>query len=296
MSTTQTTTKEKVKPKVLIPQDSTGMEEKSVATREPAGALATLPELADQEILNSDIIIPKILLMQGLSDFVADRKAQIGDIVRSTNAEKVGDDKKPISFIPLKLINSWTIGEIVNDKFEFRRMEPRNAKNEDLEWEFVEKGTDWKRQKTITVLALLPSDITDFAKEIESAEKSGEALDLEKTLMPVAISFKVMSYKAGQAVATFFTKVKSNLQYNKNVAPYKYELALSCEQVENDKGKFMVWKVGASKPISKELLDEAGKWYKILNSTASIKIDVSDEGGGTEGAKVEVDVSSVSKF
>ena len=105
-----------------------------------------------QEVLNSDIIIPKVLLMQGLSDFVQDRKAAIGDMVRSTTAEKLGDDKTPISFIPLKMSNAWTISEKIDEKYEFRRVELRNAANEDLPYEFEENGTEETQRKDCTFI------------------------------------------------------------------------------------------------------------------------------------------------
>lgn len=279
----ETETKKKATPPPAPKAEVATVEQtsKALATNEPL--------MMDQEVLSSDIVIPKVLLMQGLSELVGERKAQIGDMVRSTTAEKLGDDKAPITFIPLKMQNSWTIQEKINGKYEFRRIEARTAANEDAPWDYVESGTDWKRVKTINVFALLPKDIAAFKEEIKN-----EVIDLEKTLMPVVISFRSKSFNAGKDVATFFTKVKANLQYNKNVAPYKYELSLTCKQEENDKGKFFVFKVGKSQPIAQDLIEEAAKWYQILNTTKNIKIDVSDEGGTTAAAPI--DVSEVTQF
>jgi hypothetical protein len=293
-ASTKTKGKTKVLPQTLTSQEPTSMKKEGVElgkeiVERPTNALSTNVQMIDQEIVNSDIIIPKVLLMQGLSDFVADGKAAIGDMVRSTTAEKLGDDKKPITFIPLKMTNSWTIQEKVGGKYEFRGIEPRTAANEDMEWDFVKNGTDWKRVKTINVFALLPQDIVAFKKEIEKEE-----MDLEKTLMPVVISFRSTSYNAGKTVATFFTKIKSNRQYKANLAPYQYELPLECERTENDKGKFVIFKVGSSKPLQADLLEEAAKWYQILNTAKNLKIDVSDEGGTTAAAPI--DVSEVSQF
>lgn len=250
----------------------------------------------EQEVLNSDIIIPQLYLMQGLSTFVAERKAQIGDIVRSTTAEKVGDDKAPLSFIPLKLTNNWTIFEKVpgqknqEAKWEFRGMAARTAANEADPYEFEKDGTTWKRVKTINVFALLSKDIASFIEEMKK-----DVIDIEKTLMPVVISFRSTSFNAGRTVATFFTKIRSNLQYNKSLAPYKYELPLSCSLDENDKGKYFVYEVGASKPLDASLLAEASKWYQILNTANDIKIDTSIEEGGSAKAS-PIDVSTVSAF
>jgi hypothetical protein len=288
METQKTETKKKPNPEVMQ------QAEKVLAVKGEASLSHQVTPQVQQEVLNSDIIIPKLLLMQGLSDFVADGKAKIGDMVRSTDCEHIGDGKTPIHFIPLKMTNTWTIKEKVGQKYEFRGIEARNAANEDAEWDFTKNGTDWKRIKTINVFALLPRDVLAFQAEIEKVQKEGGLLDLDKTLMPVVISFQSTSYKAGQDVATFFTKIKSNLQYDKTIAPFKYTLSLECEQTENDKGKFYIFKIGKTAGVPKEVLGESEKWYNILNAMKDIKIDVSDEGSSKEGATINV--NEVSQF
>lgn len=249
-------------------------------------ALSTEVAVVNQAVLNSDILIPRILLMQGLSPYVVERKAQQGDIMRSVSAEKLGDPTKPITFIPLKQTTSWVITEEVKGKFEFRGIEPRNSTNDDLEWTFVKNGNNWKRTKAIGVFALLPSDIEGFAAELKRVEETGEAPDLEKTLMPVFISFQSTSFTAGKVVSTFFTKAQSMKS-----PPYKYFLPLSCELDKNDKGSFYIWKVGGSKPLSGALVGEAAKWYEILNTAKVLKVDTEESGEATAGG-TPIDVTT----
>lgn len=236
----------------------------------------------NEEILRQDVIIPKLLLMQGLSDFVGQRKAQAGDFVRSTNVEKLGDDKTPVEFIPITFTNEWRLEEYINGKYEFRGREPRNAKNEDSPWDFEQNGTKWKRTKTTNVFALLPADIDSEQKEIERAKNENDMFDLNKVLMPVVIAFRSTGYNAGKAVVSHFAKAASMVEYGAKAQGYT--LLLKCNQEKNDKGQFYVPEViSTGKRVSKESLEKALKWVTILQSTPVI-IDESDEVTTTETA------------
>ena len=165
-----------------------------------------------QEILSTDIVVPKLLLMQGLSKLVAeDRKFQSGDIVRSTTETKIGDDKSaPIPFIPLKMTMSWREEEKIGQKFQFKKSLPRTAANEDLPWSFYKNpqgqefdkpgqlgATEHRRVKELSCFALLPSDIDAFDAEMKKAAESGEMPDLNKTVLPSGISFSSTYFNAG---------------------------------------------------------------------------------------------------
>lgn len=280
---TQTEKKEKKNTQIPLPlQTPEPSQAKADLEVKKSTALSTEVAVVNQTVLNSDILIPRILLMQGLSPYVVERKAQQGDIVRSVSAEILGGPNKPISFIPLKQTTSWVITEKVNDRYEFRGIEPRNSTNDTLEWTFVKNGTDWKRTKAIGIFALLVSDIEAFHLEQKRVEETGEAPDLEKTLMPVFISFQSTSFTAGKMVSTFFTKAQSM-----KAPPYKYFLSLSCELDKNDKGSFYVWKVGASKPLPGALVGQASQWYEVLNAARTLKVDSEDETSSSETIDVE---------
>jgi hypothetical protein len=251
-----------------------------------------------QEILSSDLIVPKLLLMQGLSDLVAERKAVMGDMVRNTTAEKLGDDKSaPIEFIPLKVTTDWTEKERVGTKFEYRRTIPRTANNEMFPWsywrnaqgqEFDKPGqmgaTEWQRTKCINVFALLPRDIEAFQAELARCEESGEMPDVSKTVLPVVISFRVMSFNAGKSVMTFLAQVQEMQTYAKNVRHYAYTLPLTCVEDTNDKGTFFVFKVGTPKKLDPKYLPAAERWFNTLSSLKDIKVDNTGE---TESAPSE---------
>jgi hypothetical protein len=246
-----------------------------------------------QELLNSDIIIPRLCLMQGQSELVKHRKAQDGDMVRvvpkTTNMEIVGGPDKSIEIIPLKLTSDWVLQEDVRGKFEFRKVEARTAATENYPWDFYRDAdgkeattpflgaTRWKRTKTLNLLALLSSDIERYLAEIKKFMETGEAPDLNKTLLPVMISFRSTSFPAGQGVATFYAQVRDMMRYTKEVKGHHYSLNLSCKMTENDKGQFFIFQIGKASKINKAFLEEANRWYTILNSSMARNIRVAEE-------------------
>lgn len=243
------------------------------------------------EFLASDIRIPRLLLMQGLSPLVTARKAQLGDIVRSSTQTKIGDPETPLEVVPLKSKAIWINMEEVGGKFKYRNSEPRHAKNELMDFEYTVNGVNWRRMKAYELYALLPSDVAEYTKEIKAAVDSGNAPDLNKTILPVVLTIQSTSFKhAGRDLAGFFGRVQANARQVPGLVPYKYVLTLFCETETNAKGTYYVWKM---KPGTKALTDqaaqvEASKWAKILGSQ-EVKVD--EEGlDSEEGTTESVDV------
>jgi hypothetical protein len=241
------------------------------------------------EVLRSDIVIPKLLLMQGLSELVTDRKAQLGDIVRSTTAAKLGDDKQPVEFIPLAIQNAWMIQEDQkgNGKYEFRRYEPRTAKNEDAPWDYVEAGSKWKRTKVMNVYALLPKDVEAQDAMLKNYHETGEAPDVNNVLLPVVIPFRNTSFSAGKTVATHFAKAESLSQMvGKKIPAHGTTFQLHCFGDKNDKGAFFVYKVETKGKTDAKYLTACQTWYSTL-STGAANIRVDDRDDNTSDAKEE---------
>ena len=244
-------------------------------TKKEGGALTPrdMNQTMGGEIVNSDIVVPRIFLMQALSDFVneEDSKVKAGDIVRSTTGEKLGDSKNPVWIIPLMIKNEWMMQEKVAGKFTWRGMEERNAKNDGEPWEFTRNGAAWTRTKCISLFGLLPKDLEAFEAEMKKDEP-----DLEKIVLPVVCQFRSTSFTpGGKPVATFFARVRMMLDMNPNIRPYKYMLPVSCEATENDKGKFFVFKTGESKPAPRAFHAAAEKWFNTLSSLKTIQVDTS---------------------
>jgi hypothetical protein len=233
----------------------------------------------NEAILKTDVIIPRVLLMQGLSEFVSQRKAQMGDMVKSTTMEIIGTPDKAIQFIPLMHTNEWRMEEMINGKYEYRGVEARTARNETLPWEFEQNGAKWRRTKVINLYALLPTDVDAELAEIKRAQAEGD-FDINKVLMPVVISFRSTGYNAGKTVVTHFAKAASMAQYGAKA--YGYALTLKCQEDKNDKGTYYVFNVDVSKnqKVTKEQLAKAEEWYQIL-STQKVQIHEAEDSEGT---------------
>ena len=236
------------------------------------------------EVIPSDVLIPRLLLMQGLSEFVKNRQAQLGDIVKSTTLDAVGGPDKDLTFIPLSFKNSWALGVKPPgaSRYKFAGIEKRTAENSDLPWDYFVNADGRevssnspgamaaKRTKSIEVFALLPTDVDAEAAEKSKAAK-GEFPDLTKALTPVQIVFRSTSFNAGQKVVTFFTQARSM-----KADPSNYQLTLGCFSKENDQGGFYCFDVkGTPKAASPEHAKVAKLWASILNST-SVRVDEGD--------------------
>ena len=267
------------------------------AVKEPT-ALAVAPPQPTQEILSSDIVIPKLLLMQGQSEFVQENKAQLGRIVRSTTVQVLVEPGASLDFIPLKVTTGWAEKEKVGQKFEFRRSFPRTNSNDHLPWQFWRNAqsqdfdkpgmmgaTEWCRVKSIDVYALLPQDVDAFTAEMAKAQESGEIPDLSKTVLPVVISFRSTSFNAGKAVTTFFAQVAEMALSVEGLRASQYVLPLSAKPEKNDKGAYFIFEVGQAKKLDPKYAKQAQKWLETLTRVKDIKVDDSGESERAESSQ-----------
>jgi len=247
----------------------------------------------NEQILKSDIQLPWVLLQQGLSDFVSEGKAQMGDMVNSMTGEKLGDKSKPIEFIPLTMKNSWVLSEKIGNKYEYRKTLPRDSglrdgkdplemTGESLPWDFVHNGLPWKRTKVITVYAVLVKDIVGFLEEVKKAQETGD-FDLDKALMPYAIGFRSTSYNAGKKVSTQFAKAQAMAAYG--AKPYTNTMMLGCHMQKNDQGTFYVYDVTPGRKCTKDEIEQAASLYKVVTS-GNVKTHDIDTGAPEESASL----------
>lgn len=262
-----------------------------VAKRE-AGVPAAAQRSPQEQILKSDIVLPKILLQQALSDFVKQRKAQSGDLVRSTNGEKLGDLEVPLEFIPLTFQNLWMLSEDEKGKgnkidYAFRGYEERNASNESMEWDFIKDGTSWKRTKVMNVYALLPRDLDRMAEAKKKYLETGELPDLDTAVLPVVIQFRNTSFKGGKDVATLFIKAADIAQQlGVEVPVYGRTMKLEVHEESNEEHDYFVLRSTESGPTKKEYLSDCNRWRTtMINMGNDIKIDESDNSGGGAAAE-----------
>lgn len=235
-------------------KNEAGKQEIVVAQTTAVTVAPEVPETAwgSENISGQDLVIPKLLVMQGMSKAVSDGLAAVGDIVDSLTMKKVGNRKEPVSFIPFYTYKTWIESRKKGEKFEYVRQVPMDATNEDLPVEYKDGETIMRRDRCINVYVLLSRDL-----------KSDEAV------MPYMISFRRTSYQAGKVLSTLIKKLA---EFNKPAASKTFSLNVADK--ENEKGKFCILGVGEEGVTPNASMAIAYRWYKTV--LKGVKVDDSD--------------------
>ncbi len=258
---------------------------KQEQTKEIVTKKATPPPAVYQErksvVDSSDIVVPRLLLAQGISAAVAEGNAKMGDIRNSLTGVVLGGPTQAVTFIPITLKKYWKRFEKVNGKNQYRGVEPYTAQNANrpLQEEMAsqmnpQQKSMWEFDLTIDVYGFTEEDAQD------------------PVALPTAISFSRTSYKAGQQVNTLLASVEAvEMPY------YTYMMSVSCAKKQNDKGIFYTFSVqpkmenNKMKTTPKEYFAKIKRWSKILtDKTRNITVDESEEDAST-GASASVDES-----
>ena len=221
-----------------------------------------------------DILIPKILLMQGLSEAVADEKAQMGDMIDSLTFEQLGtgrgDTPSPIKLIPLVSFKQWIIYEkLGGDKIQFKEIVDFTPANANMEKE----TEDEKRVLCLNFYVMLADQVED------------------PTAIPYLLSFRITSFRTGQKLSTHFSKCA-----RAKVPPAASIFSLSAKKRQNDHGTFYVYELEPSGKTSEEGLKLAYEWYKTIRA-GQTRVDDSDLKAPSEDAPASEPVNAQeSKF
>jgi hypothetical protein len=206
----------------------------------------------DFKIDSSDILIPKILLMQPSSVFVNDGEAILGDFRNSVTKEKLGSITESFAFVPFHFTKCWSI---VGPGGKWLRREEFKPGDENLPWEFDEGGVHLKRIKRI--------DFYGFP-----LKKLAEGVQL-----PMILSFQSTGYKEGTKILTQFM-----LNISKRKLPWSDVWGIKGEKRKNeDNQTYCVPMVDLVGTASEDELRVCMEWYKsIKNLSVKIIIDESD--------------------
>lgn len=204
---------------------------------------------------SSDLLLPKVLLMQGLSRMVGDAKAVMGEMRDSIEGKLLGTPEQPVECIPLHMNKSWILFKNENGKLQYNGQVPLTADNKDWEWEVLDKNGNllMRRDKCINVFCILVSDLA------------------EDSYLPHLISFRRTSFNAGRKL---FSRLESRKQvFNKALESETFKLA--CFREKNDKGVFFVQDVIKGRPTTPEEQAATTIWKGLVHGN-KVKIDDSD--------------------
>lgn len=205
----------------------------------------------------SDIMIPKVLLMQAISKLVEEEKAKQGDFIHSLDEVVIGSkEDKPVEFIALGMYK--TLQTYEDNKYI--KTESLTPENSSLPWEEVINGAVVNRTKTMNYYVIRPDDVENM------------------TVFPMVVTFKRTSLRGGKKLAT-----KLMMLEEFNAACYAKTFKLVARQEEGEKGKYYVMDIVDGRKSSEIEVKHAMKWAERLKTT-SIKVHDADEEGEVKKA------------
>lgn len=197
-----------------------------------------IEQWGDNKMSSADLIIPKIVLQQGLSPMVADGKAKMGDILNSASSEIVGGVEKPLEIIPFYMDKIWFVSKKNGNDFEFVRSEPVTRDNEKSPWQFVEDGVEHKRDYAMIFYCLVTGQ--------------GD--------VPYTITMKGASRKAGQSLATQMYSINALSK----LPPAGVAIELGVKMINEPKKKYATFAIKPKRKTTSEELESAFNWFQQI--------------------------------
>jgi hypothetical protein len=196
-----------------------------------------------QKFNAANIIMPKIILQQKMSELVEDGKAKPGDLVDNLTDEVLAPVGKPLEIIPFRTETVW----MEKHNGEFAGVKPYDG--QELPFDEEKDGVTIVRDKVMNAFVLIPG-ITD---------------------VPYIIPFRRTSYKAGRKIETrLYRNVLGGLN------PCAFAMNLTAKKVDGKKGTYFVVDAATGRKANN---DEAILCYRFNESVLSgqRKVDYSEE-------------------
>ena len=215
----------------------------------------------------SDIIIPKVLLMQAISQLVEAEKAKQGDFVHSLDENIIGaKEDKPVEFITLGMYK--TLQTYENNKYvKTESLTPENAA---LPYEEIKGGVTINRSKTMNYYVIRPEDVENMA------------------VFPMVITFKRTSLKGGKKLAT---KLMMLEEFGAEI--YAKTFKLIARQEEGEKGKYYVMDIVDGRKSNDVELKQALKWTTRLKTDDAKVHEADEEAANTTQSSAPVGDSNI---
>jgi len=195
----------------------------------------------------SDLMIPRVLLMQAISDLVQKEDAKAGDLVNSLEDTVVGSkEEKPFEFIVLEYFKRYMRSKLVNGKWEFDASEDWNAHHKQLcnMFEEEQNGILYRHSLTHNFYVLSADEVSE-----------GDAF-------PMVISFKSTSAKAGRKLNTLLSK-----QEMLGVNCFDRTFDLVAKKEDGEKGPYWVLDVKKGRKCEDFESETASKWYVMIKNS-----------------------------
>ena len=204
-------------------------------------------------IEKSDLVLPRVWLMQAISQFVSDERFKSGDIVNSLSEELINpkNPQGPIEIIPITQKKLW---------YEF------------------EDQSDGKQKLNKIFDNGSPEAVGLKAGPVEGTKLFYRAciqyyvvLAAEPDGLPAMVNFMKTNYPAGKKLNTFL--VQQNM-LSQPAWGKAYEL--KAKKTTNDHGTFFVWEFGGKRDATEEEKGIAQTWHSVLQTTKVSQVEKAD--------------------
>jgi hypothetical protein len=207
---------------------------------------------AGDNVSNEDIIIPKIMLAQQLSEAVKEGLAKAGEFVNSVENTLLAEKGGSLEFIVLNSYKVLRVFKMVKNKKEYVETLDYIG-NEHLPIDETIDGVEYHRDRVIAFYVLLVDEI-----------KSGMPF-------PYIIDFTRSSARAGKQLQTYFAKMRSV-----GIPSFGKVFTLSAKYIQEEHD-YYVKEVSAGRSITSEELVSIKLWLKnIEENKHKMKEDDSD--------------------
>jgi len=209
-------------------------------------------DVADNnELFQNDILIPKVWLVQAMSELRKEKKADEGQFVDSQTGELLADNGEQLNFVVLKTFKRWQTFKMVQDgnkiKKEFVSSEIMVlGKNHALPYQETIEGEDIVRRQVISAYILLERDATaglnkpyiiDFAASSKLAGRKliSDIKTLNNNKLPSFVSWFKMDSKEEnfEDGNTFVKDVNFDGYLPKNIIPFLIDCKNGLDTLEN---------------------------------------------------------------
>ncbi len=221
-------------------------------------------QYAEEDVSSSDMLISRILLMQGQSKIVEEEKAKAGQIVGSLEADLLADMGKTLEIIPFHRYKSFRL---------FKEREGGGKPVFVMEKPYDKETIGWENQKLREV------EIDGQKLMCFITWNYYVLLTNEIAALPRLLSFSSTNFKVGKKLTTFSVEAKkAGLPL-----PFKTYI-LGQEKSSNEKGNWFIYTVAKGRKTEKAELDHITGWVSMVKA-GSVKVheddELDDESGGS---------------
>lgn len=254
--------------------------------QEETTALSVAQDLGawgDAPVSSKDLVIPRILLMNGTSDLVTSGEAGFGELRDSLTNRKLGDLKNPVRIIPFAMKKSWIEYELdSNGEKEYLRKYDVTPANENQKYEGEAEGreggiTQVSRDYVMEFYVLLEEDL----------KKGGE--------LPYIITFRRTALKNGKKLATQMYVSNRGAK----LTPPGMTLELCVKIAANEDNKWAVLDVNldpeVTKVTSEKFVGKSLDWFRMIN-TMKVHEDSYNEEASEQASSGESVANGPAKF